>query len=256
MNFAYENGDTSAAYFAGIAQQELMRGCFHQERFLLTNGPGSYDKAVAFLAVTESQLETLYERLYDRDLQEMTTALIGDIEAYLEAAERIRTEVTNRNQLRDGVIDSLGPQIKAELGKLPVAVVERQKTLGPSADQKVSETLLLAALISVGAFLIGSVLAVFVAGRLSSSAQHMADIMAKLAGGNADTNVDGLTTRHELGTDRGKRGGSTRTERSDAESCRPHDLFQRRCGLAPQTINIPTASTRPPCPHPCHRCSG
>ncbi len=199
LNFAYENGDTSAAYFAGIAQQELMRGRFHQERFLLTNDPGSYDKSVAFLAATKSQLETLYERLYDPDLQEMTTALIGNIEAYLEAAGRIRAAVTNRNQLRDGVIDSLGPQIKAELGELLVAVVERQKTLGPSVDQKVSETLVLAALISVGAFLIGSVLAVFVAGRLSRSVQHMADIMAKLAGGNADTNVDGLATRHELG---------------------------------------------------------
>lgn len=199
MDFAYENGDTSAAYFAGLAQQEFMRGRFFQERYLLTNAPGAFEKAIAFLAVAKSQLETLYDRLYDPEMQEVTAAVIGDIDAYVEAADRIRDAITARNDLRDGTIDALGPQIKSELGELLSAVVNRQETLGPEGADNAAATLVLVAAMSIGALVIGTILALFVARRLSGKVNAMADTMTELASGNLDVAVDSGADRHELG---------------------------------------------------------
>lgn len=199
MDFAYENGDTWVGYDIGIAQQELMRGRFHQERYLITNDPETFEVSMAFMAAAKSQVESLYPRIYDPNMQSLAQGTIAQISAYVDAANHNRDIVTMRNKLRDHKLDKLGPQIKGQLEDLLDIVVSRQKALGLNGSNNTQATLLLVALLSGGALCLGAVLAVFVARRISGSVYAMAETMSELAGGNLDIVVDSADQKHELG---------------------------------------------------------
>lgn len=199
MDFAYENGDTWVGYDIGIAQQELMRGRFHQERYLITDDPETFKASIAFMAAAKSQVESLYPRIYDPKMQSLALNAIAQISAYVDAANRNRDIITKRNNVRDHRLDKLGPQIKEQLEDLLDMVVSRQKELGLNGSSNTRATLLLVTLLSGGALCVGAILAVFVARRISGSVSGMAKTMSQLAGGNLDIVVDGADQKHELG---------------------------------------------------------
>lgn len=199
MNFAYENGDTWVGYDVGVAQQEFMRGRFHQERYLITNDLETFEAAMGFVAAAKSHVESLYPRIYDPETQTLAQETIAGLSAYVDTARRNRDIIAMRNEVRDQKLDTLGPEIKKNLEDLVDIVVSRQNTLGLEGSSSAKSTLLIVTILSISALCIGSVLAVFVARRISGSVSAMADTMTELAGGNLDVDVGNTEHEHELG---------------------------------------------------------
>lgn len=199
MDFASENGDTWVGYDVGIAQQELMRGRFYNERFLLTNDLDTFTSAQAFMRGARKQIEALYPRIYDPEMQGLALEVIGQISAYIDAAEENRDVIIKRNQVRDDRLDALGPQMRGQLDQLLLSAVNRQQSMGADGTDRTETTLFLVALLSASALCIGSALGIFVARHISGSVRDMADTMAELAGGNLDVPVSGSEQEHELG---------------------------------------------------------
>jgi len=199
MDFASENGDTWVGYDVGIAQQELMRGRFYNERFLLTNDLKTFEAAQAFMNGARKRIQSLYPRIYDPEMQGLALESIGQISAYIDAAEENHDVIIKRNQVRDEQLDALGPKMRAQLDQLLRSAVNRQQSMGADGTDRTETTLFLVALLSVGALCIGSALGVIVAGHISGSVRGMADTMAELAGGNLDVPVKGSEQEHELG---------------------------------------------------------
>lgn len=199
MDFASENGDTWVGYDVGIAQQELMRGRFYNERFLLTNDLDTFESARAFMSDARKQIEALYPRIYDPEMQALALEVIGQISAYIDAAEENRDVVIKRNKVRDDRLDALGPRMRGQLDRLLQSAVSRQQSMGADGTDRTETTLFLVVLLSASALCIGSALGIFVARHISGSVRDMADTMAELAGGNLEVPVSGSEQKHELG---------------------------------------------------------
>lgn len=199
MDFAYENGDTWVGYDVGIAQQELMRGRFYHERYLLTSDPNTFARALGFLMKAKSQIESLYARLYDPAMQRLALEATDQISAYIDSAEQNRYVIIARNDVRDRELDALSPYMRGQLKELVHSAVDRQRMLGSSGTETAETTLFLAVFLSIGALIIGGALGVIVARHISGSVRDMADTMSELAEGNLDVTVKGTEQEHELG---------------------------------------------------------
>ena len=199
MDFAYENGDTWVGYDVGIAQQQLMRGRFYHERYLLTNDPETFDLAIGFMAMAKNHIDSLHPRLYDPAMQKLALETVDQIAAYIDTAEQNRYVIIARNDVRDRELDALGFHMRAQLEELVHSAVDRQRTLGSSGTETAEMTLFLVAFLSIGALITGGALGAIVARQISGSVRDMAGTMSELADGNLEVDVKGTEHKHELG---------------------------------------------------------
>ncbi|MEL6963347.1 MAG: HAMP domain-containing sensor histidine kinase, partial [Pseudomonadota bacterium] len=199
MDFAYENGDTWVGYDIGVAQQELMRGRFYHERYLITNDPETFTTALSFMDAAIRNIKSLSPRLYDPTMQELAGQAVEEISAYILSAQQNYDVLVMRNEVRDHKLDTLGPEIKNELEQLLHSVVDRQRALGSRASQGSEVTLISVLVLSTIAISLGIFLAVFVGRHISRRICAMAETMNQLAEGDLHIEIGDKDQRHELG---------------------------------------------------------
>lgn len=199
MVSAYRDGDPEAAYYAGLAQQEVMLGRFYQERFLLRNEDEAYESSNGHLTKASEHLETLLGALENPDRRDNATATVADIEAYLANAEKVKSVINERNSIRKSQLDTLGPQMQAAYEQILDQVVDRQNTLGPEGSETASRILVEIGFLSLFSFLVGVVAAGSIARWTSRSVRSTADAMTQLANGNLNVAIEGSEQTHELG---------------------------------------------------------
>ncbi|MGH1481348.1 MAG: HAMP domain-containing protein, partial [Geminicoccales bacterium] len=199
MSTAYSDGDPEAAYYAGIAQQELMLGRFYAERFLLNNDTQSFDRSNDHLASAKKELNTLLKALQNPDRRQKANQTVADLDAYTAAASKVKDVITARNEIRVGTLDAIGPQVQAMYEQILDDVVARQNTLGPQGSKTAQQTLSLILTLSIAAFIIGAVVAIFIGRWTSRSIQSTVGTMTQLADGNLGVDIKGAAYDHELG---------------------------------------------------------
>jgi methyl-accepting chemotaxis protein len=199
MTSAFRDGDGEAAYYAGIAQQELMLGRFYAERFLLKNDDASFDRSNQHLVSAKKQLNTLLKALENPDRRQNATQTVADLDTYVTAAGKIKSIIKARNDIRAGTLDVIGPQVQGMYDEILNDVVTRQNTLGPQGSATAEQTLTLVGMLSLIALLVGAIAAFVIARWTSRSVQETVNTMTELANGKLDIDVKGAEFNHELG---------------------------------------------------------
>ena len=199
MVSAYRDGDPEAAYYAGLAQQELMLGRFYQERFLLSNKDEAYENSNGHLTAARGHLDTLLGALENRERRENAMASVADIEEYLVNAEKVKSVIQERNAIRTSQLDVIGPNMQAAYEQILDEVVDRQNTLGPRGSETAERILVEIGFLSLFSFFVGVVLAGSIARWTSRSVRSTADAMTELANGNLNVAIEGAEQSHELG---------------------------------------------------------
>ena len=82
METAYADGDIQAAFYVGIAQQELMLGRFYMERFLLNNDQDAFARVGKHFSSASEQMEVLLESLENPRRRELAQSVIANKQTY------------------------------------------------------------------------------------------------------------------------------------------------------------------------------
>ncbi|MEM9763180.1 MAG: methyl-accepting chemotaxis protein [Pseudomonadota bacterium] len=199
METAYRDGDPAAAYYAGLAQQELMLGRFYTERYLLTNASEASERAEGHLQAVQAQLVELLRELQNAQRRNLATTTQQDAEAYLQTMTEVAEVIEARNAIQHRVLDALGPQMQTDVDRVFETVAERQDTLGPAGSAGVFWTMVVVVAVSLVALAAGVAMAVFIARSLTRGVEHTADNMDRLAGGDLGISITGDEHETELG---------------------------------------------------------
>ncbi|MEM6481077.1 MAG: methyl-accepting chemotaxis protein [Pseudomonadota bacterium] len=199
MESAHADGDIEAAFYAGIAQQELMLGRFYMERFLLNNDQASFDRVESHFASTEAQMATLLQSLQNPRRRELAFSVIEDKNTYLATADSVHQVIMNRNAIQADQLDQIGPEVQARYEDVIDAAVQRQDTLGPQGQALVERVTWLKPSIGAVSVLLSIALAQVIGRWIARAVKDLADRTERLADGDLDVEIIGAEHNHEIG---------------------------------------------------------
>ena len=196
---AYDDKDTTSAYFASRAQESLMSGRFMAERFLMTNSDEAFAEARSHLQAGEDRLIELSTRITQPQRRALALAVSELLLAYRDTLLEVHDVVDARNAINAGTLDTIGPAVQASYDRLTASVAAAQNRLGPEARAQIESTRSVATAVGLGALALGALLAVLIARWIATAVAGMADTMKRMAGGDLDVEITGDGRRHELG---------------------------------------------------------
>lgn len=198
MSTAFEDGDPTAAFYAGRAQEALMLGRYYLERFRRTEAVADVDRSLAEMEAARGHLDTLLRVLQNPNRRALAETAIENISLFKlmkpELLEFLEAEIRARNAL-----DTIGPKIVANVGSVIDAATDRQNTLGPRGQATVTWSvaiILVSALVIIGA---GWVMSRRQSAQITTSIEASIDTMTRIADGDLDAEVHGAELDNEIG---------------------------------------------------------
>ncbi|MEM8959489.1 MAG: methyl-accepting chemotaxis protein [Pseudomonadota bacterium] len=199
MESAHADGDIQSAYYAGIAQQELLLGRFYMERYLLTNDEAAFSRTSEHLNRTAEKMSKLLSTLSDDRRRELAEAVVENRDTYLSTAQSIKDVISQRNDVRNNQLDTIGPELQDGYEQIVDLVVDRQGSLGTAGQSIVSSMTWLMPLVGILAAVLTMVLSGIIGRWISGTVGNLADRTERLAGGDMDVQIVGTEHEHELG---------------------------------------------------------
>ncbi|MEO1040017.1 MAG: methyl-accepting chemotaxis protein [Pseudomonadota bacterium] len=198
MSSAYNDGDSDAAYYAGVMQERVLLSRFYGERFLVTNEANDMERTLAELAEGRAALADMRVQLQDPERRQLADEAEGQLDAYAGAFERARSAILERNESA-AEMDAIGPQIYERAELLRTASVDRQNTLGPRAQASAERTQLIAIIAAIMGVIIAAALALIMGARISGALKRIIGSMTSLAKGQNDIVIEGAERTDEIG---------------------------------------------------------
>ena len=199
METAYRDRDIEAAYYAGIAQQELMLGRFYMERFLLKNDEASFTRMDQHFATAEQQMTTLLRQLQNPRQRDLAQNVVSNKQRYVSAGTQARDVILARNEIRASKLDTLGPELQSRYEAVVENAVAEQNRLGPEGQAIVERMIWLMPLVGGIAALLAWLLSRVIGRWITGSIGDIATKTELLAKGDMSVQIDGVEHRHELG---------------------------------------------------------
>lgn len=191
-------GDLEAADAGGVVQQDLLRGRFHTERFLIANTVESHVRAIGHLTASKDSLRELLQVLETPRRQELAREAGTMIDRYIEIANEIKKIILFRNS-EYGAMDKIGPAAIAELEQLTRGLAAEQDVLGTRAAAMAFWSLLATLILGVLGVVAGLVASRRISSTIVSNISASVATMSELANGNLQVEVAGLERDDELG---------------------------------------------------------
>ena len=199
MKSAFDDGDATAAYRAGISLRHLLLARLYSNRFLVDNQQASADRSKQELSDFEKTASEMLSELQNpvrRELATKVVALAGD---YKSTFSEVVEVIFSRNGIISGSLDVIGPRLADEMEQIKLSNKAAQDELGP----RMTETLRLEVIaVGVGAavaILIGVLLAFFTGRAISRPIVEMTTAMRSLAEGDTTAEVPARNRGDEIG---------------------------------------------------------
>lgn len=199
MQSAYDDKDPTAAFYAGRAQEQLLLGRFYAERYLLTNASEAYDASTGHLNAAKGEMITLLGELQNPKRRELASAALEGVETYLEAFSNVAGVIAERNTIREGTLNRIGPNLANLLNDLSDQVIDRQNQLGPAGAASINDTIFATKVGAVVSVIFGLFLAVWFGSTLSKPVSNLASTIERLGDGDVDFDLPATTRRDEIG---------------------------------------------------------
>ncbi len=199
MKSAYEDGDASASYQAGIALRHLLLARLYSNRFLVDNLESSAARANRELADFAEAAKLMLAELQNPTRRALAGELVELADAYAATFAETVTVINHRNGIIKGTLDVLGPRLADEMEQLKLENKDLQEELGPRMTDDLNQAVTTMEVISVLAILLGSVLAFVVGRAVSKPISRMTGAMESLAKGDLSAEVPAVGQRDEVG---------------------------------------------------------
>ncbi|MEM6679512.1 MAG: methyl-accepting chemotaxis protein, partial [Pseudomonadota bacterium] len=199
MDTAYSDEDIEAAYYAGVAQQELMLGRLYMERFLLTNAEEDYARTTRHLNVTGAHMETLLQSLQNPRRRELAQAVIENKNTYIATAAEVRDKIRARNAIQTDQLDTIGPAVQDSFEKIVDDIVALQTRLGVEGRGQVVKITWLMPLVGLASVVLTLFVAQAIGRWISRDVNALADRTERLAQGDMAVDIPDTEYDHEIG---------------------------------------------------------
>ncbi len=199
MTSALDDGDTAAAYQAGVVLRSLLLGRLYANRFLIKNDDASVDRAMREFRDMEINVERLLSELQDPKRRELADTVRVLQSEYMDAFAKVRRVITSRNTIIRYQLDRIGPTVADRIERLKLAIKDEQDTLGPEVQASIIRAETITAITSGVAIIVGVIIALAIGRSLSRPIKTITQAAEAMAAGDFDQDVD--TDRvDEIGT--------------------------------------------------------
>jgi methyl-accepting chemotaxis protein len=198
IDTAIAKGEQEAIAGLVATQEGLLLGRLYFEKFLLTNADSELVESKARLGEAVDAALKVAASVVGAE-RRAAVQIRNDIGAYLVFVDEISTVVAERNAIRDGTLDTLGPKMQQEYEHIVDAIVDRQNELGSEGAHTVKNTEQFVLVFSVFALIFGTVIAGAISIIMSRRISGMAVVMTEMAEGNYDIAITGAEHKTELG---------------------------------------------------------
>ncbi|HYH21887.1 MAG TPA: methyl-accepting chemotaxis protein [Azospirillum sp.] len=199
MDGAYDDGDTEAAYLAGMTARAFLSARISATSFLNDSAVEHANAARRAFQYVHDYGKSMQADAKDPANRENTRAFLAILNDYTAGFEAAVEATTRRNALVDGTLNPQGASVATEAERLRRMSLDTQAELGAQAGAETDGARTMTALASLAAIALGLLLAVLIGRGLSRPVIAMTDAMTRLAGGDHGVAIPGLDRGDEIG---------------------------------------------------------
>ncbi|WP_053005731.1 HAMP domain-containing methyl-accepting chemotaxis protein [Kiloniella spongiae] len=199
MESAYEDGDASASHMAGVTLRHLLLARLYATRYLVDNTDASAERSISELTSFNTTADKMLQELENPARQKLAQEVKDLASQYLVTFKETVEIINNRNAIITGTLDVIGPALADETEQLKLQNKALQDELGPRAVKSMGETVMITAIISIGAIIIGIVLSFFTGRMIAGPVNNMTSAMNNLADGDLETDIPAIGQKDEIG---------------------------------------------------------
>lgn len=199
MKSAYEDGDASAAFSAGISLRHLLLARLYSNRFLVDNEQASANRSNQELDDFEKTAAEMLKELQDPTRRQLATELVQLAGGYKSTFKKVVEVIQARNSVIANTLDKIGPRLADEMEQIKLANKQTQDTVGPRSTEDIQNAVVTVEAVAGAAIVIG-VLLTFLTGRaISRPVVEMTASMERLASGDTFATIPARGRRDEIG---------------------------------------------------------
>ena len=199
MESAYADGDASASHMAGVTLRHLLLARLYATRYLVDNTDASAERSISELTSFNATAEKMLQELQNPTRRKLAQKVKDLASQYLVTFKETVDIISKRNTIIKGTLDVIGPDLAEETEQLKLQNKALQDELGPRALKSMHETVLITAIISVGAIIIGIILSFLTGRMIAGPVNNMTSTMNKLANGDLETAIPAVGQKDEIG---------------------------------------------------------
>ncbi len=199
MESAYRDGDTEAAYRAGVAQEHLLLARLYVMKFLLENTETDYDRALVEFEKLASAAERMEIELQNPTRRQLADGVKQDVATYTQAFEQVHGIIQERNGIITDRLDAIGPVIMNTIGEMVELAHQEQDILGPQATAAIQNAVITVVGAVVVALLLGVAAAWLIGTGIARPVNAMTQAMRRLADGDKTIEVPAVGQKDEVG---------------------------------------------------------
>ncbi len=199
MQSAFEDGDASAAYRAGISLRHLLLARLYSNRFLIDNSQASMARANQELGDFQTTATAMMQELQNprrRELAEETASLS---QQYQAAFNRVSETILTRNDIIVNTLDTIGPRLADSVEQIKLSNKDAQDELGPRATENMEQSVITMEVAAGIAFILGIAVAFLIGRAIANPVIAMTTAMGKLADGDHKVEIPALGRKDEVG---------------------------------------------------------
>ncbi len=167
--------DTQATYLLGLALRDLLLARLYTLKFLNSGSSADAERMHEEHAGLLEHLDALDLALEDPDLRKTRSQVQEWAEAYGRSFSELVTVVGSRDTLVENTLDRLGPMIAEAVHDVKLSIQADQDELGPRLQGANSTAITLVIVISLGAVLLGALLAAIITRSISQALRRIID---------------------------------------------------------------------------------
>ena len=199
MKKSYDETDVSAAYLAAKTQRSLLLMRLYANKFVTTNRPESFDKAMEAATEMQENVAELQNELFDEERKAMAAEVAALREQYAAAVTEVNDVLAARDELVLGTIGFVGPTIAALMDDLRNGLKTEQEELGPATSKAMKTAMFVTMVVAGISVLLGVLSAILIGGGIARPITALTDAMKALAGGDKTVDVPSQESGDEVG---------------------------------------------------------
>jgi methyl-accepting chemotaxis protein len=200
MESAYRDADAEAAYRMGDAIRSLLLARLYISKFLSENLPEHVERARQEIADFDGKIATALNELQNPERRRLTQEAITLSKDYAANFEELQKTIFARNDLIDKTMNKIGPVMAGDLDAITTAKKAAQDELGPRAAAAMSESMIIALIISGLALVLGLAAGFVIARGITRPIGAMTTAMGVLANGDTTVQIPAVGQKDEIGT--------------------------------------------------------
>jgi methyl-accepting chemotaxis protein len=194
-----KNGDYSGSSAAAQSQDNMLRGHGYLVKFIETNSDADFEPLLPEIDSLQSRLKSLQKKLKNQKLKGMLADADVALKEYISAATRLREIVSERNRIRDEIINTYGAEVTALATTLKENASRHVVILAQKTEHQMAVTVWQIIAVSAAAFTLAICIAIAISIALTRPLARLVKDAKDLAAGNTDVDFIEVSRRDEVG---------------------------------------------------------